>query len=502
MSRLDAVFVIPGNLTQVYQVFAKEHAIEPPIFALWIASHLESRGYSFEFIDAVPSNLSPEEVATEVVHLNPRLVIVPVYGSQPSASTQNMPSARITCQAIKDLAPDQKILITGTHPAALPERTLKEEPVDFVCDGEGPTTLIEIIEALRNGDDVSNVGSLWYWESGKPKYTHPARNVTELEFDPDIWRFLPMDRYIAHDWHTGYRDFASRKPYASILTTLGCPFRCSFCCIQTPFRAGEAAIGRNPKSNSYRFWSPQVIIKTIEVLVRKYGMEHIKIHDELFVLNQRHVSAICALIKERFNDDLNIWAYSRADTTQPKSLDILRAAGIRWLAVGIERDGKNKSFSGEDIIRVREMIKDAGIKLAANYIFGLPGDTKESMQATLDMALEVNSPFANFYCAMAYPGSELYKEAVKRNLPLPDSPGGPGWIGYSQHAYEAMPLPTDSLSAADILRFRDEAWRRYYTNPKFLSMFRDWYGENGEEAEKNIRKMTSLPPLRRALFEV
>lgn len=506
-ARLDALFVVPGNLEQVYQVFAKDHAVEPPIFALWIASHLLKDGISVDFIDTVPLGLSPDEVAERVGYLNPRLVVVPVYGYQPSASTQNMPAARAVCQAIKNLRPDLKILITGTHPSALPERTLREEPVDFVCDGEGPVTISELVSALKRGGGFSEVESLWFRAHDNVIHTSPAQNVTELEFDPDIWRFLPMDRYIAHDWHCNYRDVGFRSPYASILTTLGCPYRCEFCCIQAPFKTGEAAMGMKPSTNSYRFWKPETVLKTLEVLAEKYGVTHVKIHDEMFVLNPRHVTNVCTLIKDRFGDSFNIWAYTRVDTTRPEFLELLRAAGIRWLGVGIEaasstvRDGQDKSFTDEDIFRVVGRIKNAGINVGANYIFGLPSDTLESMQATLDMAIAINSPFANFYCAMAYPGSRLYSEAKSKGLSLADDPGGPGWIGYSQHAYETQSLPTDNLSAREVLAFRDGAWRKYYTRPEYLSMLETWYGEHGKEAVRNITEITSRSPLRRALLE-
>src|SRR5207249_1869902 len=99
----------------------------------------------------------------------------------------------------------------------------------------------------------------------------------------------------------------------------------------------------------------------------------------------------------------------------------LRAAGFRWLALGIEsaskfvRDGVDKGrFQDDDIIKVVRKIQAAGINVIGNYIFGLPDDTRESMQATLDMAIEANCEFANFYSAMAYPGSKLYTLALEK----------------------------------------------------------------------------------------
>lgn len=503
--RLDVVFVIPGNLSQVYQHLGSEHAIEPPAMARFMASYLMRRNCGVAIIDAVAERLSDARVAALVDELNPILVVVPVYGYQPSASTQNMPAARSLCQAIKDLRPDLHILMTGTHPAALPERTLLEEPIDFVCDGEGPITIHETLEALRAYDDLGKPRGLWRQIAGRAVKNEPAPNIVNLDAEPPdlAWKLLDPKKYYCHDWHSGYGDYADRTPYANVITELGCPFHCPFCCIQAPFKSGERTLGLGAGVNSYRLWSPDMVIREIEYLVTVCGVIHIKFPDEMFVLNPRHVFGVADLIFERFGDRLNIWAYARIDTAKPHFLARLRRAGFKWLAYGIEaaesrvRDGQDKDFDDAQIVNIIKLTEAAGINVVGNYIFGLPGDTLESMQRTLELAMSLNTAYGNFYCAMAYPGSALYHEAKRRGLPLPDDPGGPGWIGYSQHAYETMPLPTETLTADQVLRFRDTAWRTYYTAPAFTLKIA---GTLGEKAAQNVKSMTALPPLKRKLF--
>jgi anaerobic magnesium-protoporphyrin IX monomethyl ester cyclase len=202
----------------------------------------------------------------------------------------------------------------------------------------------------------------------------------------------------------------------------------------------------------------------------------------MFVLNRRHVLGICDRIIER-GYRLNIWAYARVDTVQDHVLERLKAAGFNWLGLGIEsgsqhvRDGVEKGRFGErEIMTTVDKIRSHGIHVAANYIFGLPDDTMDSMRATLDLALELNTEWANFYCAMAYPGSPLYTFAKEKRWPLPDDAGGPGWIGYSQHAYDTLPLPTDSLTAAQVLDFRDRAFQDYFKNANYLAMLKRTFG--------------------------
>ena len=140
-----------------------------------------------------------------------------------------------------------------------------------------------------------------------------------------------------------------------------------------------------------RTWSPDNVIAQIDRLVRDYGVTNIKIPDEMFVLNRRHVIGICDRIIER-GYRLNIWAYARVDSVQDEVLAKLAQAGFTWLGLGIEsgsqhvRDGVEKGrFVERDIVATVDKIRSYGIHVAANYIFGLPDDTMESMRATLDL---------------------------------------------------------------------------------------------------------------------
>ncbi len=109
--------------------------------------------------------------------------------------------------------------------------------------------------------------------------------------------------------------------------------------------------------------------------------------------------------------------------------------------------------------------------MIGNYIFGLPEDDLDTMQKTLDMAIDLNCEFANFYCAMAYPGSSLYERAIAEGWPLPAT-----WSGYSQHAVDSLPLPTKHLPAGEVLRFRDAAFQTYFKNPRYLQMVEATFG--------------------------
>ena len=498
---IDLVVINPGDRVEIYQVLGSSgvSAAEPPIWAGLIANYILGKGYTVEIIDANAENLTPQQVAQRMEAINPLLAAVIVYGHNPSASTQVMPSAGRICSAIKNLLPEQKLFLAGGHAASLPERTLRDESVDFVCTGEGPVSTADLLECLKsNSDDYQKVrGIIYYDNDGNLATTRDAPNVTRLDEEmPGLpWHMLPMNLYISHDWHAlGY---SSRKPYASIYTTLGCPYKCEFCCIQSPFKSGEQVLGLPANVNSYRYWSPEFTVRQLKILVETYGVRHIKFADEMFDLNPRYCKSIYdGLIREGLGDRLNIWAYTRVDTVKDeKMIELALKAGIRWYCIGFEsaservRNDINKGYKQEQIFKVMERLKKIGANVIANFIVGLPEDDFETMQETLELAIKLNAEWFNIYSAMAYPGSALYKRAIKEGWRLPES-----WIGFSQHSEETLPLPTKYLTGGPVLAFWDYAHVKNFFRPEILSMLESKFGP---AAVKQVRDTISKKLIRK-----
>lgn len=482
---IDLLLVTPPSRLEVYQELSNEFAaIEPPVWSGLIAEFVKNRGYNVRILDAEAQCLTHEQTAKAIVEAGARLTVFVIYGQQPSASTQCMPGGRKVCEIVNAMS-DLPTLVMGTHASSLPERTLREEPYRYVCQGEGPYTVLRLLESLKFGKPgIREVPGLWHNDRGLRSFNPPADNIKNLdsELPRQAWDLLDMSKYRAHNWHC-FGDLSSRHSYASLQTSLGCPYRCTFCCINAPF--GGSGI---------RYWSSGNVLKQIDELVTRYGIRNIKIPDEMFVLNKRHVLEICDGIIDR-GYELNIWAYARIDTVKDEFLEKLRKAGFNWLGIGIEsgskhvRDGVEKgNFGQREIVQTVTKIREHGINVAANYIFGLPDDTLQSMRETLDLALHLNTPWANFYCAMAYPGSSLFKLAKDQKWRTPDDDGGPGWIGYSQHAYDCTPLPTEVLNYREVLNFRDEAFDEYFTNPSYLGMIR---GKFGQSVVDHVERMTA-----------
>jgi len=467
MNRPDVLILKPGSQKKIYGELSAYNltAIEPPLWSALLAGYLRKLGYAVELKDAEVEEWSYEDTAKQIKEMNPLLAVISVSGSNPSASTMNMTGAGDILCCLNEIAPNIKTLFHGLHPSALPERTLRESTADFVCQGEGFYTLPKVIDALKAGASNFHIDGLFYKQDGKIISNPRAPVFNNLDELPmPAWDLLPMRKYRAHNWHC-FDDIGNRQPYGVLYTNLGCPYNCTFCCINAIF--GKPGI---------RHRSPQAVIEEIDFLVTEYGIRNIKIIDELFAFKEDRVIEICDLIIER-KYDLNMWAYARVNSVTPKMLEKMKQAGINWVAYGFEAGtknvlkGVNKGYNLDTLDNVVKMTYNAGLYIVANFIFGLPDDDFDSMQATFSLAQEINAEWGNFYPAMAYPGSKLYEEALEKGWQLPET-----WDGYSQYSYQSLPLPTKHLTAGEVLAFRDYAFHAYFENPRYLDKIKRRFG--------------------------
>ena len=485
----DILFVHPNASEKIYQGLAKNNAaIEPPIWAAMLANSVRTKGHRPEILDAEVEGLDYLSAAKRITEYKAKVVCFVVYGQQPSASSQNMEGATATARELKNLAPDTFVVFVGGHVAALPMETMdKETCIDAVCQNEGVYTLHALLSLSKIDDtELKRVPGLVFRD--RDNFVHMNESsaiVAKEDLEQDLpgmaWDLLPpLSRYRTAGWHSWSND-TEKQPFAALYTSLGCPYKCSFCMINIINRTKQGPNVTSQDSNTFRFWSPEFIIKQFDEIARQ-GVRNVKIADELFVLNPRHFEAICDLIIQR-GYDFNIWAYSRVDTCKPKYLAKLEKAGIKWLGLGIENPNNElrkeihkEGFQDVKVLDLINNIRDAGINVGGNYIFGLPYDTKESMEATLQFAIENPTEMANFYSAMAYPGSPLYNQARIFGQELPNT-----YSGFSQHSYDTLNLGNNHVSSAEILAFRDKAWDTYHSSEKYLNLLENKFGQKARD---------------------
>jgi radical SAM superfamily enzyme YgiQ (UPF0313 family) len=269
---------------------------------------------------------------------------------------------------------------------------------------------------------------------------------------------------------------------------------CQFCMINIINRDNNDLSLAADSFNKFRYWEPEHMIKWFDHFAEN-GVRNIKIADELFVLRPDHCMKLCELIIER-GYDFNIWAYTRVNTVKEKYLETFKKAGINWLAIGIESGSSvirteitKGHFKDENIHDVIRNIKNSGINVIGNYIFGLGHDNYDTMKETYDLMVDLNCEASNMYAAMALPGSPLYFIAKKEGWDLPKQYSEYGFL-----SYDCVPSRTQHLTAAEVLKFRDEAWLKYHTNPKFLNMVEQKFGTTSKD---NILRLTKVPMKRK-----
>ena len=245
-----------------------------------------------------------------------------------------------------------------------------------------------------------------------------------------------------------------------------------------------------------RFWSPTLILKEFEKLW-EFGVRTLRISDEMFFLNRKYYVPILEGLIER-GLKFNLWAYARVDSVRKDQLELFKKAGVNWLALGIESGNQNVrieidkgKFKQVNIREVVKNIKESGIHVLGNYIFGFPEDNVDTMNETLDLAIELNCEHTNFYPAQALPGSPLYLFAKKNNWDIPER-----YEEFAFLSYDCKPLRTKYLSASEVLKFRDDAWHKVFSDTSFLNLVNKKFGE---QAKKNVEDMSTIRLKRKIL---
>ena len=498
---IDCCFLTTENSKKSYQGLSNTYsAIEPPTWSLLLAESARSKGFKVNILDANAEKLDPASILLRLKEINPRILCLVVYGQNVNAGTANMSGAIFISDYLKKNNFKSPICIIGSHVQALPIETLKKEKsIDFVFTNEAVYALRNVLKLFDfTSRSLSTIKGIAFREGEEIIMSPPEKVVATKDMDNDLpgyaWDLLPFkkepfDLYRSPLWHAEY-DLSKRTPYASIQTSLGCMFGCNFCMINLINRNDNDEIGVASNYSNMRFWSTGFIIKEIDKLL-SMGVKTIRIVDEMFLLNPKYYLPLCEKLADRNKDDsLRIWSYSRIDTVKrPEILKLIRKAGIKWLALGIESADKTVrlevdkgKFEDVDVRKVIEKVHDADINVMANYIYGLPGDTKETIEKTFNLSLELCTAGWNTYPAMALPGSQLYKDSIEKNIKLPET-----YEGYSFHSYETLPLPTETLSPEEIVSLRDEAFIKYHTNKNFLELIKKKFGL---QAANNIIEMT------------
>jgi len=367
---------------------------------------------------------------------------------------------------------DAEVEGLSIHETVLKVQELKAEHCVILATGSHPSAHIQQTDIANNLKSMlEKIAKI------------PTEVYNYLPFDPTtmgnpMWHLLPMKKYRCHNWH-GWGQ--KKKNYGAVFSSISCPFTCEFCCVKDFYKC------------NYKRRDPIAVVTNILHLYEQYGVTNFKMMDEMFVIEHKNTHSILdGLINSGIGDKINIWAYARIDTVNPTLLEKLHKAGVKWLAYGIET-GSEKirqsvlkgKFTNKNVESAIQMTKDYGINVVGNYMFGFWEDDMDTLQETYDFAEKLNCEYSNFYCLVAYPGSELHNKMASLGVCLPTSSSQ-----YAQLSPNFKPLPTGTLTGQEVLKFRDEAFVKYHTSTRYLTMMKKKFDK---KAISDIMAMTSTP---------
>jgi len=412
------------------------HIITPPLGLGYISSYLKKFGYEVRFIDGLNLRLKNEEIVKRVGDCE-------VIGI--GVLTDYYLEAK---DLIKKLKEKGKIIVLGgVHPSVLPKETLEETGADFAVIGEGELTIAELAEKLEKNKSVEKIKSLAFWKKGKI-VVNPRRelieNLDELPF-PD-WKSIDPRTYQKAPHGAIVKNF----PVAPITTTRGCPYECEFC------------VSPNFWRKKIRFRSPENVIEEIKYLVKNFGVKEIHFEDDNFTLKREHAEKICNLILE--NKIKISWATPngvRADKVDERLFRLMKKAGCYSIVLGIE-SGNQKILENikkheklEDIEKAAKAAKKAGLITQGFFIFGLPGETEETIKKTISFAKKIKLDRAHFMLLDMLPGSELW-EKYKHEFK----------IDYSKRSYQDVTWCPKTIDPKKLKEWQPKAFRSFFFRPK------------------------------------
>jgi len=442
---VEVILVNPPYSKFVYSTRKRGAAVELPLGLAYIAGFIEKEGFKVSILDANAENIDITKTTEKIANSPAQMVGI-------TTTTMIIPIVYELSEKIKQIS-NKMIVVGGPHVSFMDTRTLEEcMAIDIVVRGEGELTMLDLIKNEGRPETVTGV-------------TYRNRDTGQIVTNPDRERIKDINALPFPARHLFpvelYRPGVvlnigvSGKDYASILTARGCPNKCTFC-------------------SSSHFWgtkvrlrSPENIVAEIESLIQDYGVKEIFFKDDTFTFPPARTEKICDLLLER---KINVsWCcYARVDSLTEKVVKKMKSAGCFGLDLGIESGNQevlnrvNKRITLEQSRQAVKYAKNTGMMIYASFILGLPGDSLETINETINFAKELNPHFAHFFVATPFPGTELYKEAIQQ-----------GWLSQLESwkdldASASTKYRNEALSNAEIRQLLIKAYREFYTRPHYL----------------------------------
>ncbi len=412
--------------------------LQYPLFLGYSAAQLKHAGHEVFFLDSVMDDIPPTETWDRVERLRPDAIFMETTTPSIDYDLQDIAEMKRRTGAVT--------LAGGPHVTFFPEQTLVNCPeLDIVVRNEYDVKLAPVLAHL---DDLHQIEGVTFRDNGHITSTEQGEWFTDLDSLPFPDRdTVPYFKY-SEAWY-------SRKPFINMTTSRGCPYRCTFCLWPGTM-----------EGRKHRYRSLENVMDEIRYTIDRYGVREINFDDSTFTTRKSRVIEFCQQLRDNKFDIL--WVCNgRVDNVDDEMLREMKASGCKMIRYGVESGDPEvlkkikKGYTLEQVREAFKLTRKHGIMIQAGFMFGFPYDTRESVEATLQLSKELTPDQVQFSIAMAYPGTPLYDEAVENDWLIAKS-----WAEYGMIAGPI--LKTQDMTREELAPILSRAYREFHFRPRYF----------------------------------
>ncbi len=415
----------------------------PPYFLLSVASVLKKDGHDVTLIDAQAEGIHPDDLRGKMDHYD--LIVA-------NAATMTFNEDAETLRQFKLENPRLKTILFGSHGTFMPKYALSKEGVDIIVLNEPEGIVVELVRALhgRNGEwrAVKGIG---FQENGEPVLTPQPNFIDNLDEYPMVdVSLLPKD--------VGYfNPLVIQYPYITAVTTRGCPSKCTFC--TAPFFHGP----------NFRYQSAKRMLDEVEYFLSN-GYREIYYRDEIWTVHKRRNIEFCKGVIERGYQFPWI-CNAKVGLVDKEQMEWMKRAGCSVMKFGVESGNQNvldrvkKGFKVEQTVETFKWAHEVGIDTHAHIMLGMPDDTDESIQRTIEFTMEIDPTTATFGICTPYPGTPLFAEVQAKYPEIKDGSQSDLTVLHTEGLFNEL---YTSVKKEDLAKYIRDAYRRFYLRPSYV----------------------------------
>lgn len=421
---------------------ASAATITPPVGLAYLAAILEQRDVELSCLAADAAHLDVKQTIARINDLKPDAVGL-------SVTTTAVNNACKIMQGIKEYRPNILGIAGGAHATILPDELLLKG-FDIVVRGEGERTIDDLVNFLNGQIKLENIKGISYIKHNTIHHNENRPLLNDLDLLPfPAWHYFPIDSYVS--------DFKKNDRCLPVITSRGCPGHCIFCY--------KGIFG-----NRFRVRSPANIIEEIINLKQRYDIKEFAIIDDNFITITQRSIQVCKLLMSRHIDlPWSLPSGIRADMVTEELLKVLKQSGCYRVGFGVESGNDfilksiKKNITKDQVRTAVRLAKDLGLEVNCFFMIGNLNETEETINDTIDFAIELDPDIAQFSVAVPLPGSEMYDILKKENRIVSSN-----WDDYNYFSSKNIIFEHSNLSIALLSKKLSQAYRKFYFRPKFI----------------------------------